>query len=278
MSNTDNNNMAEIALQTIALACQLPIVKVSRDNFLREEFKNSKHLDVILKDGPQAVYTIKALRLRATRLVDSCTKKTALASFIAGLPANPVIAVPTTTIDVVQNMAFALNLAQKIAYLFGEDDLFREDHVSLSEEMQYRIVGYLGIMMGASGAGSLVMKTSLNVGRHLGNKVMRQALTKTLWYPLFKKVASSIGVKITKKSVGSLVAKTVPILGGVISGVVTYAAFKPMGNKLADSFVKMYEGEFTDGYDELSPDFIEILDQDEVIEGEFEECNSDVIL
>ena len=88
MSTTDNNKMAEIALQTIASACQLPIVRVSRDNFLREEFKNSKHLDVILKDGPQAVYTIKALRLRATRLVDSCTKKTALASFVAGESSN----------------------------------------------------------------------------------------------------------------------------------------------------------------------------------------------
>lgn len=268
--------MAEIALQTIASACQLPIVKVSRDNFLREEFKNSKYLDVILKEGPQAVYSMNALRQRATKLVNSSTKKTAFASFIAGLPANPVIAVPTTTIDVVQNMAFALNLAQKVAYLFGEDDLFSENHVSLSEEMQYRIVGYLGIMMGVSGAGSLVMKTSLNVGRHLGNKVMRQALTKTLWYPLFKKVASSIGVKITKKSVGSLVAKTVPILGGVISGVMTYAAFKPMGNKLADTFVRMYEVEFADVYDELNPDFIGLLDRDQVIEGKFEECTSDL--
>lgn len=278
MSTTDNNKMAEIALQTIASACQLPIVKVSRDNFLREEFKNSKHLDVILKDGPQAVYTIKALRRRATRLVDSCTKKTALASFVAGLPANPVIAVPTTTIDVVQNMAFALNLAQKIAYLFGEDDLFREDYETLPEEIQHRIVGYLGIMMGASGVGSLVMNTSIKAGVHMGKKVMRRELTKTVWYPLVKKAASYIGVKITKKSVGSFVAKSVPVVGGVISGVMTYASFKPMGNKLADSFVKMYEGEFTDGYDELSPDFIEILDQDEVIEGEFEECNSDVIL
>ena len=75
MSNTDNNNMAEIALQTIASACQLPIVKVSRDNFLREEFKNSKYLDVILKEGPQAVYSMNALRQRATKLVNSSTKK-----------------------------------------------------------------------------------------------------------------------------------------------------------------------------------------------------------
>ncbi len=54
-------------------------------------------------------------------------------------------------------------------------------------------------MFGAGGSAVLLNKVSKTVGANIGKKVAMQALTKTTWYPLVKKVAAVIGVKITKR-------------------------------------------------------------------------------
>ncbi len=58
------------------------------------------------------------------------------------------------------------------------------------------------------------------------------ALTKTFWYPIVKKIASWLGVKLTKDSMGKAVSKVIPLIGAAVSGTLTYATFKPMANKL----------------------------------------------
>lgn len=63
-----------------------------------------------------------------------------MASFVTGLPSNPVTALASGGADVVQYFGFALNLSQQIAYLFGEDDLFGGDYNQLPEEARIRIV------------------------------------------------------------------------------------------------------------------------------------------
>jgi len=88
--------------------------------------------------------------------------------------------------DVAQYFGFAINLAQQIAYLFGEDELF-DGGGQLSEAAQIRVIAYLGAMFGAAGAAALVSQTSKRAGANLGKKVAAQALTKTAWYPLVKK-------------------------------------------------------------------------------------------
>ena len=100
-----------------------------------------------------------------------------------------------------------------------------------------------------------------------------QALTKTTWYPLEKKVAAVIGVKITKKTVEKTIANAVPILGGLISGGLTYFTFQPMGGMLADTFVKKINGDF-DSELELSEAFKASLAEEKelgIIEAEFTE-------
>lgn len=165
------------------------------------------------------------------------TMKTSLISFAAGLPGNPFTAVAAGTADIVQYFGFALNLSQQIAYLFGEDELFVGEGKEISEEVQIRIIAYIGVMFGAAGSAVLLNKVSKTVGANIGKKVAMQALTKTTWYPLVKKVAAVIGVKITKKTVEKTIANAVPILGALISGGLTYFTFQPMGGLLADTFV-----------------------------------------
>jgi hypothetical protein len=159
--------------------------------------------------------------------------------------------------DVAQYFGFSINLAQQIAYLFGEDDLF-DGGGQLSEAAQVRVIAYLGAMFGAAGAAALVSQTSKVAGANLGKKVAAQALTKTAWYPVVKKVGALVGKQVTKKTVEKTITKAVPVVGGVLSGGLTYVTFRPMGHRLADALCRNLNGDFDDPL-ELKAEFAATL-------------------
>lgn len=249
-------------LQTVGAVAKLPIVRVDREAFLRKHFGDSPHIDVILESGPQAVYSTESLRAKANTIIKSSSAKTSAASFAAGLPGNPAVMVAAGGADVAQYFGFAINLAQQIAYLYGEDELFDDGVGQLSEAAQIRVIAYLGAMFGAAGAAALVANTSKVAGANLGKKVAAQALTKTGWYPLVKKVGALVGKQVTKKTVEKTITKAVPIVGGVVSGGLTYVTFRPMGHRLADTLAKNLNGDF-DQHLELNPQFAATLAADE---------------
>ena len=84
----------DTALSTISAVTKLPLVKVNREKFLSRQFANSPHLEHILAHGPQSVYTAEALQKKAHKIVRSNTTKTAVTSFVSGLPTNPLVMVP----------------------------------------------------------------------------------------------------------------------------------------------------------------------------------------
>lgn len=266
MAEKSEDKLYATTLQTIGAVAQLPVVRVDREAFLRKEFGDSPHLDVVLEKGPQAVYSLESLRSKAQSLIENSTAKTSMASFASGLPGNPVVMVAAGGADVAQYFGFAINLAQKIAYLFGEDELFTGNSAELSEAAQVRVIAYLGAMFGAAGAAALVAQTSKTVGQNLGKKVAAQALTKTAWYPLVKKVGALVGRQVTKKTVEKTITKAVPLVGGVLSGGLTYVTFRPMGGRLADTLMRNLNGDFHEQLD-LNPEFSASLAA-EVVDGE----------
>lgn len=263
MDDKSQDKFYATTLQTIGAVAKLPVVRVDREAFLRKHFSNSPHLDVIIKSGPQTVYSTDSLRQKADSIIKSSAAKSSVVSFATGLPGNPVVMVAAGGADVVQYFGFAINLAQQIAYLFGEDELFDGGAGRLSEAAQIRVIAYLGAMFGAAGAAGLLSNTSKIAGANLGKKVAAQALTKTAWYPLVKKVGAVIGMKITKKTVEKTITKAVPVVGGVVSGGLTYVTFRPMGHRLADALVKNLNGDFDDQL-ELNPSFAATLGRDDV--------------
>ena len=259
MVKIDTDEMAQKTLDMVTALSKLPIVRVDREEFLRQQFKDSEYLDQILEDGPQSVYTPESLRSKADKIIAASTTSTSLTSFAAGLPGNPVAMIAAGGADVVQYFGFALNMAQKLAYLFGDDDLFSSDLDQLSEQTQNRIIAYLAAMLGVSGAATLVLNVSAKAGEVIGKKVAAKALTKTAWYPIMKKAMASIGVKITKQTVGKVVTKAVPVLGGVMSGGITYVTFRPMGKRFTDMLVKRANGDLDNDGLELNPEFLDKL-------------------
>lgn len=183
------------------------------------------------------------------------------------------MAVPLAGADVTQFFGFALNLAQQLAYLYGQDDLFDKAQEELSEEAKLRLIVYLGVMFGVSKVNVLIPKVAKNVGQQMVKKVARQAITRTAWYPLIRKVGSAIGVRVTRATVQNGILKIVPVVGGVLSGGLTYLSFRPMGEKLSKALADYVSGRLTDEL-ELNPEFLakitNQLDKD-IEEAEFTE-------
>lgn len=268
MANLNNQDqLYDLALQTISAASQLPLVRVDREEFLKKQFKDSPYLDNILANGPQSVYTVESLQKKADKIISEMTTQTSLASFITGLPGNPAAAVPLAAADVTQFFGFALNMAQQLAYLYGQDDLFEKGQNELSEDAKLRLVVYLGAMFGVARVNVLIPKVTQNVGQHMVKQVGRQALKKTVWYPILKKIGSVIGIRVTRETVQKGILKAVPVVGGVISGGLTFASFKPMGQNLARTLSDNLQGKFKDDL-ELTPEFVAQLSKqlDKVIE------------
>lgn len=84
---------------------------------------------------------------------------------------------------------------------------------------------------GECGAGR--RSTSIGADREAdGEKAPQQALTKGTIYPIVKKVATVLGVQMTKQIFAKSAAKIVPLVGAAVSGSLTFATFLPMSKRL----------------------------------------------
>lgn len=247
MSEAAQQSQAKsIAIENvIEQAIKLPGVKVNRDLFLREAFqKQDVEIEEILELGPvEAGCSKETLARLANRQVLITTSKSTAASFLAGLPGGFAMAA-TVPLDTLQFFAMSMRLAQEASYLYGADDLWRDGEVD-SDKVQNQLILYLGVMLGVAGASQGVRLLSAQIAKVALKRIPQKALTKTFWYPFVKKIATKIGIKMTKDVVAKGASKAIPILGGAIAGGITFASMKPMGNRL----VKVLE-EANFGYSE----------------------------
>lgn len=150
----------------IETAIQVPGVKVNRETFLRERFKNKspEELNEIIELGPvDAKCSRKELRKMADRIVSERTLFSTGASFVAGLPGGLALAASIPA-DLIQFYAVTLRLAQEVAYLYGEQDLWSGEWLD-SEKVTNQLILYCGVMLGASGASQMVRVVSSSLAK-----------------------------------------------------------------------------------------------------------------
>ena len=78
MMSEQTNKAYTTTMNLIATLSQLPLVRVNREDFLKNTFKNSEHLGRILAEGPQSVFTSESLRKKAEELIPASTNSTAM--------------------------------------------------------------------------------------------------------------------------------------------------------------------------------------------------------
>lgn len=223
------------AIAFLKKVMRLKGVAIVREHFLRSEFRKRK---VPSKQVKLAVATSPATAGIAPEIIDSIardvidfeTKKSTVLSFSAGLPGGLAM-LGTIPADVTQYYVHAFRIMQKLAYLYGWQS-FIDDCDEMDDETLSTFALLLAVMIGVSGANSALTAFSKTVQANVAKKVANKALTKTAYYPVVKKVLATIGVKVNKTVFGEAVAKVVPVVGGFVSGGLTFVSLKGGSKRL----------------------------------------------
>lgn len=230
-----DKDMEEFVAKMMARAMGLTGVKIDRGTFLRTELK--KHCPEADADLAVATTPLEAgvspsdIDSLALGVIDYETKKCAAISFLAGIPGGVTMA-GTIPADLTQYFGHVMRVEQKLAYLYGwQSFLNAEDEVD--DETVTWLIALMGIMLGVGGVASSITKYAATAAQQgVAKQIQKQALTKAFFYNPMKKVLRFIGFKMTKEVFAKGVSKVVPVVGGVISGGITYASFKPGAERL----------------------------------------------
>lgn len=217
---------------------KLPIVKVNREKYLRKElikFYPEKIVNLAIESNPAyAGIGRDMISQIAKQAIDYETNKVTAISFAAGLPGGAAMAA-TIPADIAQYFTFVLRIMQKLAYLYGFEE-FNLNEDEISDETMNQIMVFLGVMLGVHGANAGVKIIAEYAANRVSKSLAQKALTKGAIYPIVKKIAQTVGIRMTKQIFANGVSKVVPVIGGVVSGGLTFATFKPCAIRLKNSF------------------------------------------
>lgn len=229
--------METIKFETMLVeATKLPMVKINRESFLRKELQDRYTKEIVEKaiqyNPAYAGICIEDINKIAKSCITAETMKVTTISAAAGLPGGLAI-IGTIPADLAQYFGHILRILQKLIYLYGWSNLGL-DSKELNDETMNLLTLFIGVMFGVNGVVGTINKLTVQVAKQIAKKLPQKALTKGMIYPVVKKIATLLGVKMTKQIFARGVAKVIPILGAVISGGVTFISFKPMSEKLRE--------------------------------------------
>lgn len=216
---------------------QVPGVKVNRNKFLYDALSkyehDSKKISNAINTNPvEAGIDKKTLDKVAKYTINKTTAISSGASFAAGLPGGFAM-MASIPADVAQYFGMSIRLAQELAYIYGEEDLFDGTEIDDSR-VRETLIAYIGVMFGVQGASEVVRIISTQLSKTALKRLPQKALTKTFYYPIIKNIGKVLSVKITKDSFAKGVSKVIPVVGGVVSGGMTLFSLRPMGKKLQE--------------------------------------------
>ena len=261
----------EITFENVlATAMKAPGVKVNRVKFLRKELKKYCSDDVIssaINSNPAKAGIPRELIDKISKqIINYETTKVTGISMAASIPGGAA-AVGAAAADITSYFAFILRTVQELAYLYGFEQFDLNDDEVDAETMN-TVLLFIGVMFGVQGAASTLQKFANVLAKQISKKLAQKALTKGTIYPIVKKVATSVGIRMTKQIFADTVASAVPILGGALSGGLTYAMFRPGCMKLRRNLRS---------YNLCNPEFYKSASEEpdkEVIDVEFVETDS----
>ena len=236
----DENGDNKIDIEDIIIiSLKTPGVGINRNEFLTKEFKNKMSDEEIQKaintNPMQSGISLDEINKIADEVIKYERNCVTGISTALGMPGGAAM-VATLPADITQYYGYMLRAAQKLMYLYGFPQIdISENKQQFDSETLNILIICLGVMYGVAGASNVIKAMAKGLSKGIGKKIMSTALTKGVWYPVVKKIAKWFGVNMTKKMLVGIVDKSLPVIGGVIGGGITYASFKPCCDKLKNS-------------------------------------------
>jgi hypothetical protein len=242
----DENGNGEIDIEELIIkGFKTPFVKINRSTFLKSEFsKNFSNTvidDAITYNPAHANIPPKDIDKIANEVIKYERNCVSGISAALGAPGG-VVMVATIPADIIQYYGYMLRAIQKLLYLYGFPELSIEenDHVLDSETMNIMIL-CLGVMYGSAAANNAIKTISKALATGVEKKLLNAALTKGTIYPIVKQVATWFGKSMTKEIYAGFFKKSIPVVGGVIGGGITFVTFesscKLLKNSLKDTLL-----------------------------------------
>ncbi|WP_178705817.1 hypothetical protein [uncultured Actinomyces sp.] len=211
-------------------------VRISREDFLRQELRklhlSDAQIECAIASNPlSAGVSRKSLDKLANDAISFETKKSTALSFAAGIPGGFAM-LGTVPADLTQYYVHSLRIMQKLAYLYGWKE-FLTDLDDVDDETIAQMGLFFGVMLGVAGAAESMRDFArMIVAPAIEKRVARKALMNGTWYPVVKKSLKVIGISVTKQGFTKTMSKILPLIGGVISGGMTFVSLQTQANRL----------------------------------------------
>jgi hypothetical protein len=221
--------------KTLVIATRLPGVRINRSAYLRRSlirYCSEQQIRRAIAETPAAAGISREIlsKVAQASILHETSKVTAL-SAVAGLPGGFAM-IGTIPADSLQYFAHMVRISQKLAYIYSWPDLFSKDADEPDDETQNVLTLFVGVMFGVQAANKGIGIVAAKLAEHVLKQLPKKALTKGVVYPIVKKVAAQVGAHMTKGIFAKGVAKTIPLVGGVLSGGLSFGTFLPMAKRL----------------------------------------------
>ncbi len=235
----DQNGDNELTIEDVIIAgLKVPGIKIKRDDFLKKEFGTKYNNEIVNKIVEKNPLSANISLAEVDKIADDVIQYERLRvsgiSTALSVPGG-VAMVATLPTDIAQYYGYMLRAAQKLLYLYGfpEIDIYGEQ--LLDSATMNTIIVCMGVMYGVAGANSALKTMAKALGKGVEKKLINKALTKGTIYPIVKAVSKWFNVRMTKEIFAGFFKKSIPVVGGVIGGGITYATFKPCCERLKNT-------------------------------------------
>lgn len=236
----DENGNGEIDIEDVIVkGLRVPGIRINRANFLQKELLKrypQEMIDEAIRTNPMSAWIKpKDIDEIADQVIEHERRGVSGISTALSMPGGAAM-LATIPADIVQYYGYMLRATQELLYLYGFPEIDVNENKSKfdSETINILIVCF-GTMYGVVGANNALKSIAKGFGLGVEKKLMRTALTKGTIYPIVKSVASWFNVRMTKEIFAGFFKKSIPVIGGVIGGGLTYLSFKPCCVKLKES-------------------------------------------
>ena len=229
------------AEEILRKAMKVPGVRINRARFLRRELKLFFPEETVIRairyNPAAAGIPPEKIGGISRGVINREANEVAGLSVLASLPVSalPAAVAGAVAADIVAYFAHIVKAVQELAYLYGFED-FGLDGDEIAPEAMETIMVFLGVMFGIRGSGPVLEKmggrAAKKTAKRTVRKLVKKELKKNAVIPGAEKIIAGISVKLTKQMLADAVASAVPVAGGVASGLLMVALFKPRCTKL----------------------------------------------
>lgn len=221
--------------EVIAQAVRLPGTGVDRSEYLTKAL-GRKHSQRVVQAAidttpARAGLTQKQIARAAKTSIARDGRRTTALSFAAGIPGGLAGAV-TIPADMIQFYGYLIRTIQKLTYLYGWRDLVRIEEGTADRAASRALLVFLGVMGDVKRADKVFKQLATRRIAGASDQILRSMLLMGGFDDDLDKISVELGKLMARRLTGQVAGKTVPVVGGIVSGVLTNTGYGDMTKRL----------------------------------------------